>query len=85
MITGSSNLTDSGLGVNNQYEFNVLLNDFDDVAFATDEFEKLWAESVDILPVDIQTLKKETYLNEDITPFELYIKLLIAYFGKNID
>lgn len=86
-ITGSSNLTDAGLGGGNfyNYEFNVQLNDYDEVKFATDEFEKLWAESVDILPVDIQNIKKETYLNEEITPFELYIKLLTEYFGKNID
>ena len=86
-ITGSSNLTDAGLGGGDfyNYEFNVQLNDYDEVKFATDEFEKLWAESVDILPVDIQNIKKETYLNEEITPFELYIKLLTEYFGKNID
>lgn len=84
-ITGSSNLTANGLGINNQYEFNVQLNDFNDVKFATDEFEKLWNESVNILPVDMQNIKKETYLNEEITPFELYIKLLTEYFGKNID
>lgn len=84
-ITGSSNLTANGLGVNNQYEFNVQLAEYPDVKFATDEFEKLWAESVDILPVDIQNIKKKTYLNEEITPFELYIKLLTEYFGKNID
>ncbi|MCS7074564.1 MAG: DEAD/DEAH box helicase family protein, partial [Bacteroidia bacterium] len=85
VITGSSNFSDAGLGITNQYEFNVQLDSYDDVKFATDEFEKLWAEAVDILPVDIQHIKKETYLNEDITPFELYIKLLIEYFGKNID
>ena len=85
VITGSSNLTDSGLGANNQYEFNVQLTDFDDVEFATLEFENLWREAVDILPVDIQHIKKVTYLNDDITPFELYIKLLTEYFGKNID
>ena len=86
-ITGSSNLTDAGLGGGAfyNYEFNVQLNDYDEVKFATEEFEKLWAESVDILPVDIQNIKKETYLNEEITPFELYIKLLTEYFGKNID
>jgi ERCC4-related helicase len=86
-ITGSSNLTDAGLGGGNfyNYEFNVQLTEYPDVKFATDEFEKLWAESVDILPVDIQNIKKETYLNEEITPFELYIKLLTEYFGKNID
>jgi superfamily II DNA/RNA helicase/HKD family nuclease len=87
VITGSSNLTDAGIGTgkNYNYEFNVLLNDYDDVKFATEEFEKLWAESVDILPVDIQHLKKETYLNEDITPFEIYIKLLMEYFANSIE
>jgi len=87
VITGSSNLTDAGLGAGDlyNYEFNVLLNDYPDVKFATDEFEKLWANSVDILPIDIQNLKKKTYLNDEISPFELYIKLLTEYFGKNID
>ena len=85
-ITGSSNLTDAGLGGGNiyNYEFNVQLNDYDEVKFATDEFEKLWAQSEDILPVDIQNIKKGTYLNE-VTPFELYIKILAEYFGKNSD
>jgi superfamily II DNA/RNA helicase/HKD family nuclease len=87
VITGSSNLTDAGLGAGNKYnyEFNVLLDTYDDVKFATDEFEELWKEAVDILPVDILNIKKETYLNEEITPFELYIKMLSEYFGKNID
>jgi len=86
-ITGSSNLTDAGLGGGNvyNYEFNVQLTEYADVVFATEEFEKLWAESVDILPVDIQGMKQKTYLNEEITPFEIYIKLLTEYFGKNID
>ncbi|NLK47742.1 MAG: helicase [Bacteroidales bacterium] len=87
VITGSSNLTDAGLGsgIENNYEFNVQLSDYNDVAFATEEFEKLWAEAVEILPVDMLDIKKKTYLNEDITPFELYIKMLVEYFGKNID
>ncbi|GIV28618.1 MAG: hypothetical protein KatS3mg027_2432 [Bacteroidia bacterium] len=70
VITGSSNLTDSGIGTGNvfNYEFNVLLNDYDDVKFATDEFEKLWAEAVDILPADIERIKEETYLHEEVTP-----------------
>ncbi|MCF3569733.1 phospholipase D-like domain-containing protein [Planktothrix agardhii 1806] len=87
VITGSSNLTDAGLGGGNfyNYEFNVQLTEYPDVQFATAEFEKLWAESVDILPVDIQGIKKETYLNEETSTFELYIKLLTEYFDKNID
>ena len=37
VITGSSNLSDSGLGGfdGSNYEFNVILESFDDVAFAT--------------------------------------------------
>jgi ERCC4-related helicase len=87
VITGSSNLTDAGLGAgdNFNYEFNVLLRDYDDVKFATDEFEKLWQEGISILPVEIEKIKEETYLNDSFTPFEVYIKLLIEYFGKSVD
>lgn len=87
VITGSSNLTEAGLGVGNSfnYEFNVLLSDFDDVKFATDEFEKLWMEGIPILPVEVEKIKEETFLNDNFTPFELYIKLLIEYFGKSVD
>lgn len=87
VITGSSNLTDSGLGANpdSNYEFNVSLRDFDDVKFATDEFEKLWIESVPILHAEIEKIKANTYLRDDFTPFELYMKMLIEYFGKRVD
>nr|MBC8385406.1 NgoFVII family restriction endonuclease [Candidatus Cloacimonadota bacterium] len=87
VITGSSNLTIQGLGEagKSNYEFNVLLNDYDDVVFASNEFEVLWNESVPILPFDIERIKKETYLNNEPTPFEIYIKFLIEYFGKSVE
>ncbi len=87
VITGSSNLTDSGLGgfEGSNYEFNVILESFDDVEFATNEFEKLWIEGIPILPVDIQKIKKDTYLNDGFTPFEVYMKFLIEYFGKSVE
>lgn len=87
VITGSSNLTEPGLGSRDKsnYEFNVELRDFDDIRFASEEFEMLWAESVDILPADISSLEKDTYLNDEFTPFELYMKLLIEYFGQRIE
>lgn len=87
VITGSSNLTAEGLGAgdNINYEFNVILRDYEDVAFAGTEFERLWGESVPILPVDVQNLKKETYLNDEFTPFQVYIKFLIEYFGKSVE
>jgi superfamily II DNA or RNA helicase len=88
VITGSSNLTEAGLGVRgpeSNYEFNVLLHDFDDVQFATKEFEALWKEAVDVLPKDIKEVAAKTYLGTEITPYQLYYKLLTEYFGKSID
>jgi superfamily II DNA/RNA helicase len=86
VITGSSNLTHAGLGGDgSNYESNVLLNDYDDVKFATAEFEKLWKESVPILPVEVEKLKKETYLNDEFTPYELYMKFLTEYFGRSVE
>ena len=87
VITGSSNLTDAGLGANpeSNYEFNVSLRDYEDVKYATEEFERLWDESVPILHAEAQRIKEQTYLRDDFTPFELYIKMLIEYFGKRVD
>lgn len=87
VITGSSNLTDSGLGSNpeSNYEFNVSLRDYQDVKFATEEFNKLWDESVPILQAEAKEIRRKTYLKDDFTPFELYIKMLIEYFGKRVE
>lgn len=87
VITGSSNLTDAGLGANpeSNYEFNVSLRDYDDVKFATEEFERLWEESVPILHAEAVQIKNKTYLKDDFTPFELYIKMLMEYFGKRVE
>lgn len=88
VITGSSNLTEAGLGANDNasnYEFNVSLRDYDDIRFATDEFEKLWEESTDILPEEVSGIINQTYLRDDFTPEDLYLKLLIEYFGKEIN
>lgn len=83
VITGSSNLTDSGLERN--FEFNVELRDNADVDFAVDTFERLWKEGVEILPVQADNIKEKTYLKSDFTPFEIYIKFLIEYFGHAIE
>lgn len=88
VITGSSNLTGNGLGIhnNNQYEFNVELRNYDDFVFAKNEFEKLWEEAKDyqIATEDILKAKKQTYLDENPTPYEIYVKMLIEYFGDRI-
>ncbi|AEE14725.1 helicase domain-containing protein [Thermodesulfobium narugense DSM 14796] len=90
-ITGSSNLTSSGLS--RQQEFNVEISDygFDE---AEDYFNKLWESSVEISEKDeykyslINTLEKETLIRK-ITPFEAYALVLKSYLdvfkGKDID
>lgn len=83
VITGSSNLTDAGLSQN--FEFNVELRDNTDIEFAYDTFEKLWNESVEISDEYIDRLKKETFLNSTFTPYQVYLKFLIEYFGKSIE
>ncbi len=87
VITGSSNLTYSGLGTKKKpnYEFNVALRDFEDVRFAEDEFLKLWEQGEELLPIDMERIKKGSHIGQLFTPFEIYIKLLIEYFGKHID
>jgi len=82
VITGSSNLTGAGLGVDevgSNYEFNVLSHDYQDVKFASDEFEKLWAEGVHVLPKVVSEITQKSHLRDDLSPFELYIKLLIEF------
>lgn len=83
VITGSSNLTEPGLETN--FEFNVELRSDVDVEFALNTFEDLWKEAIDILPVSANDLKAKTYLRDDFTPYEIYIKFLIEYFGKTVE
>ena len=87
-ITGSSNLSGNGLGIGDdkQYEFNVKLTQYDDVAFAKHEFELLWEEAkgVPIDAVDYQGTLDKTYLKGDVTPYELYIKMLMEYFSDRV-
>jgi HKD family nuclease len=88
VITGSSNLSKPGLGWQSapNYEFNVLLERYDDVQFALNEFEKLWDESDTVLPEDFsRRVKTQTHLNDSLTPYELYLKMLIEYFGEAVD
>lgn len=83
VITGSSNLTEAGLEKN--FEFNVELRYDDDIKYATETFERLWEESVEIDLSHVEKLKKDSYLSTDFTPYEIYLKFLLEYFGKSID
>lgn len=87
-ITGSSNLSGYGLGISEekQYEFNVKLTQYPEVQFAKDEFELLWQESegVPIEATDLENTMDGTYLKGDVTPYELYIKMLMEYFSDRV-
>ncbi len=87
-ITGSSNLSGNGLGISEekQYEFNVKMTQYEDVQFAKDEFELLWEESKNcqITAEDIQRSIDSTYLHQDASPYDLYIKMLMEYFSDRI-
>ncbi|NLG96506.1 MAG: NgoFVII family restriction endonuclease [Chloroflexi bacterium] len=83
VITGSSNFSQSGF--QDQYEFNVELKNKSDVKFALEHFENLWAESVELNETYIQTVTHSTWLNDQITPYELYLKLLYEYFKEDIN
>jgi superfamily II DNA/RNA helicase len=82
VITGSSNLTANGL--KNNFEFNVELRDSDDIEYALNEFNNLWASAIEIREKDIQDLKAKSYLAE-ITPYHLYLKFLIEHFDDRIE
>lgn len=87
-ITGSSNLSGNGLGITleRQYEFNVKMDRYDDVKFSKDEFAQLWEEAkgCEITADDVKTTIEQTYLKGDVSPYDLYIKMLMEYFSDRV-
>src|SRR5665648_151458 len=83
VITGSSNFSMAGL--KNNLEFNVELKDSRDVEFALNKFEELWKQSVEISDIYVDTIKEKTWLKDDVTPYELYIKTLYEFFKEEIN
>ena len=82
VITGSSNFTQSGLVDN--LEFNVELKNRVDYEFARTKFEELWENAVDVKDKYIETIREKTWLNDTITPYELYLKFLYEYFKDDL-
>lgn len=83
VITGSSNFTKAGLADN--LEFNVELKTRADYEYAKEKFDSLWADSVDVSEQYIDTIENKTWLNDSITPYELYLKFLYEYFKDEIN
>ncbi|KAB1287066.1 NgoFVII family restriction endonuclease, partial [Akkermansia sp. BIOML-A66] len=87
-ITGSSNLSGNGLGIteDKQYEFNVKMAQYDDVKFAKDEFEELWkeADGCEITAEELKVNIERTYLKGDVSPYDVYIIMLMEYFSDRV-
>lgn len=82
VITGSSNFTQAGLMDN--LEFNIELKNRADYDFALDKFNDLWKDSVDVSQKYVETIRTRTWLNDTITPYELYLKFLYEYFQDDL-
>ena len=82
VVTGSSNFTYPGLEKN--LEFNVELRRDADYYFAKEKFEELWDKSEPVSKDFINTLTKKTWLREDITPYELYLKFIYEFLYDKI-
>ena len=83
VITGSSNFTKAGLTDN--LEFNVELKNPSDYKFALKKFNKLWQNAVEIKETYLKTIQQKTWLNDSITPYQLYLKFLYEYFKEELD
>ena len=83
VVTGSSNFSHSGLVANR--EFNVELRQRHNVEFAQNQFEELWAQSVDVSQDFVDAVQNNTWLNDQITPYELYLKLVYEYMQEDIN
>ncbi len=82
-VTGSSNFSVAGLTHN--LELNVELKDSGDYQYATDYFNKLWDDSVDVSETLIATVEQDTWYRDDITPYELFLKFLYEHFQEDIN
>jgi superfamily II DNA/RNA helicase len=82
VITGSSNLTQSGLQEN--LEFNVELKNRADYEFAIAKFNELWQLAVDVAkPYEDVIINRSPFAH--FTPQELYLKFLYEYFQDELN
>ena len=82
MITGSSNLTRSGL--RGQHEINVILRD--DYPEGKKIFDELWKSAINIVNKNnldefMEEVEKKIWLNKLYKPYLFYIRVLFEYFS----
>jgi hypothetical protein len=82
VITGSSNLSQSGLQDN--LEFNVELKNRADYEFAMGKFNELWADAVEVSPLYVETIQSQSPFAQ-FPPYQLYLKFLYEYFKAELN
>ena len=82
VITGSSNLSQSGLQDN--LEFNVELKNRADYEFALGKFNELWADAVEVSPLYVETIQSQSPFAQ-FPPYQLYLKFLYEYFKAELN
>ncbi len=83
VIMGSSNLTDSGL--NRKNELNKVEKRKEDYDWALNYFNELWETSVEVSDKYIQTINTRTWMNDEISPYYLFLKFIYEYLKERID
>ncbi|MEM3509661.1 MAG: phospholipase D-like domain-containing protein, partial [Nitrososphaerota archaeon] len=83
VITGSSNLSYSGLV--DHLEFNVELTNPRDYEFALKKFNELWKNAVNVTQDLVSVIELETWANNSISPYDLYLKFLYEYFVDDLN
>jgi len=84
VITGSSNLTESGL--KNQYEINVIFRDSNSYSEAQKIFDELWSTAADIVSKDnldefLNEVVEKIWIDKIPKPFLLFLRVLYEYFS----
>jgi len=84
VITGSSNLTKSGL--KSQYEVNVIFRDKNIYTEAEEIFNELWSKSVNIASKDnfsefLNEVVENIWINKTPKPFLIFLRVLYEYFS----
>ena len=82
VITGSTNITNTK---EEDFEVNVELTSHEDYTRSLEKFNHLWDNAIDVKDEYTDTINNHTWINDDITPYELYLKFLYEYFYEQID
>lgn len=82
VLTGSTNITNTK---KEDFELNIELDSHEDYLNSLNKFNQLWDNSINVNDVYLDTVRSDTWINNEITPYELYLKFLYEYFKEEIN